>query len=105
MLTPEFKARLEANWHRVVYARVVVHYDGKEIHGLDSTGEPEVRPIIDCNGKSITPTAVIPVNATGKWYFGDDAETVKAKIQAGMPDMESVKEDEKINSVVVSADH
>jgi hypothetical protein len=105
MLTHEFKARLEANGHRVVYARVVVHYDGKEIHGLDSTGEPEVRPIIDCNGKSITPTAVIPVNATGKWYFGDDAETVKAKIQAGMPDMESVKEDEKINSVVVSADH
>jgi hypothetical protein len=105
MLTPEFKARLEANGHRVVYARVVVYDDGDKINGLDLTGEPEVRPVIDCNGKPITPTVIIPVNATGKWYFGDDAETVKAKIQAGMPDMESVKEDEKINSVIVSADH
>jgi hypothetical protein len=105
MLTPEFKTQLEAKGHQVVYARVFVYEDGKEIHGLDSTGEPEVRPVIDCNGKLITPTVIIPVNATGKWYFGDDAETVKAKIQAGMPDIESVKEDEKINSVIVSADH
>jgi len=105
MLTPEFKARLEANGHRVVYARVVVHDDGKEIHGLSSNGELEVRPIIDCNGKPITSTVIIPANATGKWYFGDDAETVKAKIQANMPDLEKVEEDEKINSGIVSADH
>jgi hypothetical protein len=105
MLTHEFKARLEANGHRVVYARVVVYEDGKEIHGLDSTGEPEVRPVIDCNGKPIAPTVIIPVNATGKWYFGDDVETVKAKIQAQTPDLERTKEDEKINSVVISIDH
>jgi len=105
MLTHEFKARLEANGHRVVYARVVVHDDGKEIHGLSSNGELEVRPIIDCNGKPITPTVIIPANATGKWYFGDDAETVKAKIQANMPDLEKVEENEKSNSVIVSADH
>jgi hypothetical protein len=105
MLTPEFKAQLEASGHRVVYARVVVHDDGDKINGLDLTGEPEVRPVFDCNGKPITPTVIIPVNATGKWYFGDDVETVKAKIQANMPDLEKVKEDEKINSVVVSVDH
>jgi hypothetical protein len=105
MLTPEFKTQLEAKGHRVVYARVVVHDDGEKINGLDSIGEPEVRPIIDCNGKPITPTVIIPANATGKWYFGDDVETVKAKIQANMPDLEKVKEDEKINSVVASVDH
>jgi hypothetical protein len=105
MLTPEFKARLEAKGHRVVYARVVVYDDGKEIHGVSSKGEPEIRPLIDCNGKPITPTVIIPANATGKWYFGDDAETVKAKIQAQTPDLERTKEDEKINSVVISIDH
>jgi hypothetical protein len=100
MLTPEFKARLEAKGHRVVYARVLVHDDGEKINGLDSTGEPEVRPIVDCNGKPITPTVIIPANAVGKWYFGDDAETVKAKMQAKLPDLERTKEDEKINSAV-----
>jgi hypothetical protein len=104
MLTHEFKARLEANGHLVVYARVFVHDDGKEIHGLSSNGEPEVRPIVDCDGKPITPAVIIPASATGKFYFGDDAETVKTKIQANMPDLEKVKEDEKINSVV-SVDH
>ena len=104
MLTPEFKAQLEAKGHRVIYARVLVHDDGEKINGLDSTGEPEVRPIIDCNGKPITPTIIIPSKAVGKWYFGDDAEVVKAKIQAQTPDLERTKEDEKINSVV-SVDH
>jgi hypothetical protein len=104
MLTPEFKDQLEANGHRVVYARVVVHDDGKEIHGLSSNGEPDVRPVIDCNGKSITPTVIISASAIGKWYFGDDIETVKAKMQAKTPDLERIKEDEKISSVV-SVDH
>ena len=102
MLAPEFKAQLEANGHRVVYARVVVHDDGEKINGLDSTGDPEVRPIVDGNGKPITPTVIIPVNAIGKWYLGNDAETVKAKIQANMPDIEKVKEDEKIDGATVS---
>jgi hypothetical protein len=105
MLTPEFKTQLEAKGHRVVYARVVVHDDGEEIYGLSSNGEPEIKPVIDCNGKPITPTVIIPANATGKWYFGDDAEIVKAKIQAQTPDLERTKEDEKINSAVISIDH
>jgi hypothetical protein len=105
MLTPEFKAQLEAKGHRVEYARVVVHDDGKETHGLSSNGEPEVRPVFDCNGKPITPTVVIPVNAIGKWYFGDAAEVVKAKIQAQTPDLERTIEDEKINSVAIFVDH
>jgi hypothetical protein len=100
MLAPEFKFKLEAKGHRVIYARVLVHDDGEKINGLDSTGEPEVRPIVDCNGKPITPTVIIPANAVGKWYFGDDAETVKAKMQAKLPDLERIKEDEKINSAV-----
>ena len=102
MLVPDFKARLETKGHRVIYTRVVVHDDGKEIHGLSSNGEPEVRPIVDCNGKPITPTVIISANSTGKWYFGDDAETVKAKMQAQTPDLEKVKEDEKIDGSVVS---
>jgi hypothetical protein len=102
MLVPEFKSQLEAKGHRVIYARVVVHDDGKEIHGLSSNGEPDVRPVIDCNGNPITPTVIIPVNAIGKWYLGNDAETVKAKIQAQTPDLEKVKEDEKIDGSVVS---
>jgi hypothetical protein len=105
MLVPEFKSKLEAKGHLVVYARVFVHDNGKEIQGLSANGEPEVKPVIDCNGKSITPTVIIPASVTGKFYFGDDAETVKAKIQAKTPDIEKVKENEKINSVVVSADH
>jgi len=100
MLTHEFKAQLEAKGHRVIYARVLVHDDGEKINGLDSKGDPEVRPVIDCKGKPITPTVIIPVNAIGKWYFGDDAEVVKAKMQANTPDIEKVKENEKINSVV-----
>jgi hypothetical protein len=100
MLAPEFKSQLESKGHRVIYARVLVHDDGEKINGLDSTGEPEVRPIVDCNGKPITPTVIIPANAVGKWYFGDDAETVKAKMQAKLPDLERTKEDEKINSAV-----
>ena len=104
MLTPEFKAQLEANGHRVVYARVVVHYDGDKIDGLDLNGEPEVRPIIDCKGKPITSTVIIPANSTGKWYFGDDAETIKSKMQTNKPDLERTKENEKISSVV-SVDH
>jgi hypothetical protein len=102
MLAPEFKAQLEAKGHLVVYARVFVHDDGKEIQGLSANGEPEVKPVIDCNGKSITPTVIIPASVTGKFYFGDDAETVKAKIQAGTPDVEKVKEDEEINGTVIS---
>ena len=102
MLVPDFKARLETKGHRVIYTRVVVHDDGKEIHGLSSNGEPEVRPIVDCNGKPITPTVIISANSTGKWYFGDDAETVKAKMQAKLPDIEKVKEDEKIDGTTVS---
>jgi hypothetical protein len=100
MLVPEFKSQLEAKGHRVIYARVLVHDDGEKINGLDSTGEPEVRPIVDCNGKPITPTVIIPANAVGKWYFGDDAETVKAKMQAKLPDLERTKEDEKIDGPV-----
>ena len=102
MLVPEFKSQLEAKGHRVIYARVLVHDDGEKINGLDSTGEPEVRPIVDCNGKPITPTVIISANSTGKWYFGDDAETVKAKMQAKLPDIEKVKEDEKIDGTIVS---
>jgi hypothetical protein len=102
MLAPEFKSQLEAKGHLVVYARVFVHDDGNKIEGLDSTGEPEVRPTVDCNGKSITPTVIIPASVTGKFYFGDDAELVKAKIQANTPDLEKVKENEKINSTVIS---
>jgi len=102
MLTPEFKSQLESKGHLVVYARVFVHDDGKEIQGLSANGEPEIKPVIDCNGKSITPTVIIPASVTGKFYFGDDVETVKAKIQAGTPDVEKVKEDEKINGTVIS---
>ena len=102
MLTPDFKARLETKGHRVIYTRVAVRDDGDKIEGLDPNGEPEVRPIIDCNGKPITPTVIISANSIGKWYFGDDAETVKAKIQANMPDIEKVKEDEKIDGTTVS---
>ena len=100
MLTLDSKSQIESKGSMVVYARVYVHYNGDKIDGLDSTGEPEVRPIVDCHGKPITPTVVIPVNATGKWYFGDDVKTVKAKMQANTPDIEKVKENEKINSVV-----
>jgi hypothetical protein len=102
MLAPEFKALLEAKGHRVIYVRVVVHDEGEKINGLDSTGEPEVRPIVDCNGKPITPTVIIPSKAIGKWYFGDDAETVKVKMQAKAPDIEKVKEDEKLDGSIVS---
>ena len=102
MLVPEFKSQLEAKGHRVIYARVLVHDDGERINGLDSTGEPEVRTIVDCNGKPITPTVIISANSTGKWYFGDDAETVKAKMQAKLPDLERTKEDEKIDGTTVS---
>jgi hypothetical protein len=102
MLAPEFKSQLESKGHRVIYARVFVHYDGKEIHGLDSTGEPEVRPIVDCDGKPITPAVIIPASATGKFYFGDDAETVKTKIQANMPDLEKVNGNEKSDGSAVS---
>ena len=102
MLAPEFKAKLEAKGHRVIYARVVVHDDGEKINGLDLNSEPEVRPIVDCNGKPITPTMIIPSKAIGKWYFGDDAETVKAKMQAKTPDLERIKEDEKLNGSIVS---
>ena len=102
MLAPEFKAKLEAKGHRVIYARVAVYDDGDKIDGMDLNGEPEVRPIVDCNGKPITPTVVIPANAAGKWYFGDNAETVKAKIQAKTPDLERIKEDEKLNGSIVS---
>ena len=102
MLAPEFKAKLEANGHRVIYARVAVHDDGEKINGLDLNSEPEVRPIVDCNGKSITPTVIIPSKAIGKWYFGDDAKTVKVKIQANTPDIERVKTDEKLDGATVS---
>ena len=102
MLTPEFKTQLEAKGHRVVYARVAVHDDGDKINGLDLNGEPEVRPIIDCNGKSITPTVIIPSQAIGKWYFGDNAEIVKVKMQAKTPDLERIKEDEKLDGSIVS---
>jgi hypothetical protein len=102
MLAPDSKSQIESNGSLVEYARVVVHDDGKEIHGLSSNGEPDVRPIVDCHGKPITPTVIIPVNAIGKWYFGDAAEVVKAKIQAQTPDLEKVKEDEKIDGSVVS---
>ena len=102
MLAPDSKSQIESKGSLVEYARVVVHDDGKEIHGLSSNGEPEVRPIVDCNGKPITPTVIISANSTGKWYFGDDAETVKAKMQAQTPDLEKVKEDEKIDGSVVS---
>ena len=91
MLIPDFKSQLESKNHQVIYAQVFVYDDGDKINGLDSLGEPEVRPVIDCNGKSITPTVIIPVNATGKWYFGNDIKTVKAKIQAQMPDLERTK--------------
>jgi hypothetical protein len=101
MLTPEFKSQIEAKGHLVVYARVCVHDDGKEVHGLSSNGEPEVQPIVDCNGKPITPTVIIPATVLGKFYFGDDAKTVKAKMQAKMPDLERIKENEKIDGVVV----
>jgi len=37
----------------------------------------------------------------GKFYFGDDAKTVKEKMQAKMPDLERIKENEKIDGVVV----
>ena len=102
MLAPEFKAKLESKGHRVIYARVVVHYDGDKIEGLNQNGEPEVRPIVDCNGKPITPTVIIPANSIGKWYFGDDAETVKAKMQAKTPDLERIKEDEKLDGSTIS---
>ena len=102
MLTLDSKSQIESKGSLVEYVRVVVHDDGKEIHGLSSNGEPEVRPVIDCNGNPITPTVIIPVNAIGKWYLGNDAETVKAKIQANMPDIEKVKEDEKIDGATVS---
>lgn len=102
MLTLDSKSQIESKGSLIEYARVLVHDDGEKINGLDSTGEPEVRPIVDCNGKPITPTVIIPANAVGKWYFGDDAETVKAKMQAQTPDLEKVKEDEKIDGSVVS---
>jgi len=65
MLIPEFKSQLEANGNVVVYARVCVHDNGKEIQGLSSNGEPDVRPVIDCNGKPITPYGYYSSNCVG----------------------------------------
>jgi hypothetical protein len=102
MLTPKFQSQLESQGGIVIYSRVFVHDDGNEINGLGSDGEPEIKPIIDCNGKPVTPTVIISANTVGKFYFGDNVETVKAKLQAKTPDMERVKEDEKINGTVIS---
>lgn len=99
MLTPEEKAMYESLGHTVVYARVCVYDSGNEIAGLDENGEPELRPDVDCNGKPITPTVLIPATAVGKFYVGDDVSTVKAKMLADTPDLERVKEDGIIQMV------
>ena len=92
MLTPELKSQFESQGHQVIYARVFVHDDGKEINGLDESGVPIVSPIFDCNGKQVTPTVILPAKAVGKFYIGDDAQTVKSKILANTPDLERVEE-------------
>lgn len=99
MLAPEKKAMFESRGHRVIYARVFVHDEGEKIHGLDENGEPIVRPVVDCNGNPITPTVLLPAKAIGKFYAGDDVESVKAKMQAKTPDLERVKEDGIVQAI------
>lgn len=101
MLTPKFQSQLESQGGRIIYSRVFVHDDGNEIHGLDSKGDPEIKPIIDCNGKPVTPTVIISANSTGKFYFGDDIETVKAKLQAKTPDIIKEKQNETISVSII----
>ena len=99
MLTLEEKAMYESIGHKVVYARVCVYDNGKEVSGLDEKGEPELRLDIDCDGKHHDPTVFIPATAICKFYVGDDVSTVKAKILADTPDLERVKEDGIIQTI------
>jgi hypothetical protein len=101
MLAPKFQSQLESQGGRVIYANVFVHDDGNEIHGLDSNGEPEIKPTVDCNGKPITPTVIISVHTVGKFYFGNNIETVKTKLQAKMPDIIKEKQNETISVSVI----